>query len=53
MSGTKVVNAKSGVLLDLFQCLYMSVCQINNVDIIAHTGSIRSIIIVSEYTEFF
>ena len=51
-TGTQVIDAEAGIVLDLLQRLYMAFGKIHHMDIVSHTGSVRSIIIVAEHPQF-
>ena len=51
VTGTKIVNADLRRSFKLLDCLYMASCQIYYMDVIAHTGTVRRIIIVAEHAK--
>ena len=53
LSGSQIVNGKSGIVFDLLQGLHMSLRQIDHMDVVSYAGSVRSVIVVSEYVELF
>ena len=52
MAGTEVVDGQTLVLLDGLQGTYMSVGQIDHVDVVTHAGTVMGVIVITEYTQF-
>ena len=52
-SGSQVVDAKAGFVLNFFEGFYMAFCQVYHMDIVSHAGSVRSVIVISEYAKLF
>ncbi len=53
MSGSQIVNPDSFFFFEFLQRLHMASCQIHHMDVITHTGSIQSIIVIAEYADAF
>ena len=50
-TGAQVKDLDAAVFLNGLQCLDMTLCQINHMDIVADAGSVRCVIVVSEYVQ--
>ena len=53
VSGTEIVNGYTLIICQLLNSFYMTECQIYDMDLIAHAGSVPCIIVISEYTKAF
>ena len=52
-AGAEVVDIYVWLIVKFLECFYMTDCKVNYVDVIAHTGSVRSRVIIAEDTEAF
>ena len=50
-SGSQIVNGNAFFVCQFLDRFHMAACQIHDMDVITHTGSVRSVIIVSEYSD--
>ena len=51
MTSAEIVNGKSALLFDCLKSSYVTRGEVADVDIVAHTGAVRSVIIIAEYAE--
>ena len=47
-AGSEVVNGNALVVSQFLDGFYMAACQVNNMDVIADTSSVRSIVVITE-----
>ena len=50
---TQVVDADPLPVFQLFNSLHMAFCQVHHMDVVAHSGPIRRVIIIAKYIEMF
>ena len=53
MSCSQVVYTNFRFFFQFLQCFYMTYCQVYYMDVITYAGSIRSIIVITEYSQAF